>query len=297
MAAIICLGIAVWDMTFAVPALPPEPSKLIASGLQQGGGGMAATAAVAAAALGGEVEYWGRLGDDAHGRQLRASLQSHGVRVHAPEGSGAQTPVSAVLVAGNGDRTLAVYRGRLDDAADWLPLDHVANVQAVHADFRWPEGAKRLFTAARARGIPRVLDADIGGAANARELLPLASHAIFSQAGLAEMVGHDDIDRALRDVAALMVGVVAVTRGERGSRFLVDGTLHSVDAFDVAARDTNGAGDVFHGAYALALAENAGAIDAARFASAVAALKCRTGSGWSAMPDRAAVNQLLQAHP
>jgi len=297
MAAVICLGIAVWDMTFAVPALPSQPSKLIASGLQQGGGGMAATAAVAAAALGGEVEYWGRLGDDAQGRQLRASLRSHGVRVHAPARSGTQTPVSAVLVADNGDRTLAVYRGQLDDAADWLPLRKVAKVQAVHADFRWPQGAKMLFTAAQARGIPRVFDADIGGAANARELLPLASHTIFSQAGLAEMVGHDNIDGALRDVAALTPGVVAVTRGELGSRFLVDGTLHTVDAFDVTARDTNGAGDVFHGAYALALAEGAGALDAARFASAVAALKCRTGSGWNAIPHRAAVNQYLQAHP
>ncbi len=296
MAAVICLGIAVWDMTFAVPALPSQPSKLIASGLQQGGGGMAATAAVAAAALGGDVDFWGRLGDDAQGRQLRASLQSHGVHVHAPAGWGAQTPVAAVLVADNGDRTLAVYRGQLDDATDWLPVEEVSKVQAVLADFRWPQGAKILFAAAQARGIPRVLDADIGGAANARELLPLASHTIFSETGLAEMVGHDNIDGALRDVAMLTAGVVAVTRGELGSRFLVDGTLHTVDAFDVAARDTNGAGDVFHGAYALALAEGAGALDAARFASAVAALKCRTGSGWSAIPRRAAVNQYLQAY-
>ena len=294
MAAIVCLGIAVWDMSFNVPSLPALPGKLTASALRQSGGGMAATAAVAAAALGGTVQYWGRLGDDAQGRQLRSSLQSHGVQVHAVGGADAQTPISAVLVADNGERMLAVYRGKLDDAADWLPLGELAAVQAVHADFRWPPGARALFAAAKARGIPGVFDADIGAGGVARELLPLASHTIFSQSGLAEFAGHDRIDAGLRAAASLTPGVVAVTRGERGSRFLIDGSLHTVNAFDVAARDTNGAGDVFHGAFALALAEGAGAIDAAQFASAAAALKCRNGSGWSAMPDRAAVHQLLK---
>ena len=165
----------------------------------------------------------------------------------------------------------------------------------MHADFRWLQGARALFAAALARSIPRVLDADIGGAANVRELLPMSSHTIFSQAGLGELAGHDDIDRGLRVAAGLTSGVVAVTCGELGSRFLVDGKLHTVGAFDVVARDTNGAGDVFHGAYALALAEGVGPIDAARFASAAAAVKCRNGSGWSAIPDRTAVNALLNA--
>ena len=87
---------------------------------------MAATAAVAAAALGGDVEYWGRLGDDVQGRQLRASLETHRVRVHAAGGTGTQTPISTVLVTDSGERMLAAYRGQLDDAAHWLPLDHVA---------------------------------------------------------------------------------------------------------------------------------------------------------------------------
>jgi sulfofructose kinase len=283
----------VWDLTFTVPALPPQPRKVIASSLQQGGGGMAATAAVAVATLGGEVEYWGRLGDDVQGRQLRSSLESHRVRVRAVGGAETQTPISAVLVAEGGERMLAAYRGQLDDAADWLPLGQVEKAHAVLADFRWPQGAGALFRAALARDIPRVLDANIGGMASTRALLPLASHTIFSQAGLAEMAGHDDLDGGLRDVARLTRGVVAVTCGELGSRFLVDGMLHTIGAFTVVARDTNGAGDVFHGAYALALAEGIDTISAARFAAAAAALKCSNGSGWSAMPDRAAVDQLL----
>ena len=294
MAAIICLGIAVRDLVFAVPALPPVPQKLSASALFRRGGGMAATAAVAAAALGGSVEYWGRLGDDETGRELRSELESHRVRVRASITPGSQTPVAAVLVADNGERMLAVFRGHFDAAAGWLPLAQVAAVQAVHADFRWPQGASALYAAAVRARIPRVLDADAGDPQAVRSLLPLVDHAIFSQGGLAEMTGTADIDAGLRQAAMLAGGTVGVTIGAQGSVFLIDGCAHRVAAPVVVARDTNGAGDVFHGAYTLALAEGQGVLGAARFATAAAALKCRDGIGWEAVPDRAAVDDFLK---
>ena len=335
MAAIICLGMAVRDLVFAVPELPPVPRKLTATALYKRGGGMAATAANAAAMLGGTVDYWGRLGDDETGRELRRELEAHGVRVEAPIVPGTQTPVAAVLVADSGERMLAVHRGQLDAATGWLPLHRVASVRAVHADFRWPEGARLLYEAARAHRIPCVLDADSGDADAVRALLPLADHAIFSQAGLAELVGNaglvddsgggggigsgaargggvrggggdnrpDDtaalggavaLEPALRRAASLTAGVVGVTLGERGSLFLINGVAHRIGAPAIVARDTNGAGDVFHGAYALALAEGRGVIDAARFATAAAALKCRNGSGWEAAPNRVAVDEFLK---
>ncbi len=300
MPALICLGIAVRDLVFRVPVLPTGPQKLTASSLSRRGGGMAATAAVAAARLGGTVAFWGRLGDDAEGRELRRELQSHGVSAPAPSIPGTQTPTAAVLVADHGERLLAVFRGYLDDSPDWLPLAEVAAVQAVLADFRWPRGALALYAAAQAQRIPRVLDADVGDPQGVHGLLPCVDHAIFSQAGLAQAAGAGaiesaDVEPALRRMRERCPGVVAVTLGEQGSVFLIDGVIHRVAAVRVDARDTNGAGDVFHGAYALALAQGFSVLDAARFASTAAALKCHNGTGWAAAPDLASVLQLLKA--
>lgn len=297
MAALICLGIVVRDLVFAVPELPTGAHKLTASAFARRGGGMAGTAAIAAARLGGSVAFWGRFGDDADGGELRQELASLGVAAPAPRIAGTQTPTSAVLVANNGERLLAVFPGVLDDSPDWLPLQEVAAVQAVHADFRWPSGARALYAAARVRGISRVLDADVGDPASVRALSPLVDHAIFSQAGLAQATGHADVEAGLRQMRECSTGVVAVTLGEQGSVFLIDGVLHRISAPRIVARDTNGAGDVFHGAYTLALAEGLGVLDAARFASAAAALKCRNGSGWEAVPERSGVDQLMKEHP
>jgi len=82
-----------------------------------------------------------------------------------------------------------------------------------------------------------------------------------------------------------------VTLGEKGSLWLMPGMEKPGlrPAFPVEATNTTGAGDVFHGAYALALAEGQGVEDALRFASAAGALRARDGR----TPDRAMLEEML----
>ncbi len=75
-----------------------------------------------------------------------------------------------------------------------------------------------------------------------------------------------------------------------------DGTaLRRSPAFPVKAVDTLGAGDVFHGAFALALAEGRDAPAAMRFGSAAAALKCSRLGGSTGAPTRAEVEAFMAA--
>jgi sugar/nucleoside kinase (ribokinase family) len=63
--------------------------------------------------------------------------------------------------------------------------------------------------------------------------------------------------------------------------------------FRIAAVDTLAAGDVFHGAFTLALLEGRDSVDALRFAAAAAAVKCTRFGGSAAAPRRAEVDALL----
>jgi len=63
--------------------------------------------------------------------------------------------------------------------------------------------------------------------------------------------------------------------------------------FAVEAIDTLGAGDVFHGAFTLALAEGRDVVAALRFAAAAAGLKCTRLGGSMAAPHRTEVDALL----
>lgn len=293
-AFVLCAGIGVLDQVWELPTLPAAPGKYIAAGLRVTGGGMTATAAIAIAALGGGVAWCGRLGDDAAGASLMADLRRHGVETSGVTvAPGGRTPSSGVLVDAQGERILAVFPGAgLPEDAP-IPPALVDRAGAVLGDPRWVGGAERLFAQAAARGLPRVLDAEIAPRETLRRLANQADHVIFSQRGLVDFCGVDDPHRGLVLAAASLRGTVAVTLGAAGSLWWRDGVAYPLAAPRIAARDTTGCGDVFHGAYALALAEGAAVEQAARFATAAAALKAERGNGWAGMPDRAAVEALL----
>jgi sulfofructose kinase len=97
----------------------------------------------------------------------------------------------------------------------------------------------------------------------------------------------------VRQVAAETGAIVSVTDGARGTWFIQGGEEGHVPAFAVDAVDTLGAGDVWHGALALLLAEGADLERAIRFASATAAIKCGRYGGRAGIPGRAEVETFI----
>src|SRR5512144_2031979 len=295
MRTLICLGHAALDRIYSVPHMPVGSTKVRATGYSEVGGGMASNAACAIAHLldpsRHRVEFWGRTGGDSAGQIIHADLERYAVdTTHLRTFAGCMSSQSAVMVDPFGERMIVNYRGDVPtDDVSWLPFAQVADAAAILTDVRWLEGARALLLAARAAKVPAVLDADLGDVPIVRELVPLAEHAVFSEPGLANWSGHDEVERALRDAVASGARIAGVTQGERGSRWLIEGTLHHVPAIPVAVVDTLGAGDVFHGAYALAIAEGRSAIDAARFASVAAAIKCSRRGGRAGTPTRSEV--------
>ncbi len=63
--------------------------------------------------------------------------------------------------------------------------------------------------------------------------------------------------------------------------------------FSIKAVDTLGAGDAFHGGFALAVAEGRDVVEAMRFGAAVAGIKCTRLGGPTGSPTRAEVEAFL----
>ena len=301
MRTIICLGHAALDRIYRVPHLPSGSTKVRASSYEEVGGGMASNAACAISRLldpaAHRVEFWGGTGNDGAGQVIHDNLARYAVDTTCLRAfAGCASSQSAVLVDGAGERMIVNYRGDvpLDDTS-WLPLAEVRAAAAVLTDVRWMQGARALMQAARAAGVPVVLDADLGDIAVVGELVPLADHAIFSEPGLSNWHGSEDVESGLRAAVTRGARIAGVTRGGDGTMLLIDGELHHVPAVPVRVVDTLGAGDVFHGAYTLALAEGRPALEAARFASAAAAIKCSRHGGREGAPLRQEVEDLLRA--
>jgi sulfofructose kinase len=295
---ILCIGIPVRDLTFRVEGVPARGSKANASHYEEICGGNALNASIAIARLGGRVSLCGPMGDaaEAASRFIFDKLAEEGIDasrlVHMP---GLVTPISAVMIDPSGERTIVTFR----DPDLWkvqLPPSDVllADCDAILTEDRCASFCTDLCAEARRRGIPVVVDID--RALSLREgLLTASSHLVFSSEPLQETAGVTDDAQALTKLAKLTPSFLAGTRGPRGTIWRDEnGALQETPAFPVHTVDTLGAGDVFHGAFTIAVAEKMEIREALRFASAAAALKCTRFGGAYAAPTRTEVGDFLR---
>lgn len=287
------------DAVYAVPSIPTAPVKILATAFRESGGGMAANASVAVARLGGQVAYWGRVGADPLGDRILGQLAAEGIDVASVRRiAGCASPSAAILVAPDGERLVCAWNDpALDRNPSWLPLARVATFDAVLADVRWPEGAAAVLDAARAAGRVAVLDGDVGPPEALADLAARATHVVFSEPGLACAAGPGDPGACLARVAEGHAGLVGVTLGPDGFLWRQHGREARVPAFRIRAVDTLAAGDVWHGAFTLALGDGAAVEVAARFANAAAAIKCTRFGGRDGAPSRAEVHAFLESAP
>ncbi len=290
MAHVFVTGLATLDTIFHLDDLPIGGDKFRANEAMITGGGGGANAAVAVARLGGTASLASRLGQDHTGDAIISGLQSESVDIRSVQRTeDARSAFSSIYVTPAGERQIVNFRGAsLPEGADHLKLPQ--SVDAALADTRWGAGAARTMVIAKARDIPGIIDAE---APIDLEQISAASHIAFSQQGLAQLTGDADCLTALKSASAVTKAWVCVTAGPAGVYCMVKGRIENIPAFDVAAVDTLAAGDIWHGAFALRLAEGADELTSAEFANAAAALKCQHFGGRQGCPNRAAVDNLL----
>ncbi|UCH36324.1 MAG: ribokinase [Armatimonadota bacterium] len=261
------------------------------------GGGLTATAAVAVARLGGGVRLLTRVGDDHIGRQVLDELRAEGVDVSAsPVIPGATTPCSVVMVDPHtGDRTIYHLSGsELETSASAPDVEFVRASRALLVDAFWREAALAAAQAARQAGVPVV--ADFAPGANVEELAGLVDVFIVPESWAAARECARDCDDALRALHSYGAKIAVVTAGPRGCWYSGRGETGHCPAFEVEVVDTTGAGDVFHGAFAYALARQWDVARCVEFSAAVAALKCRELGGRTGIPDLPETLDFLRAN-
>jgi len=269
---VLCVGHAAWDITMAVTRHPSEDEKLSATAMTCAGGGPAANAAVTVARLGGKSAFAGFLGNDAYGHLHLDELRAEGVDTRFLVRGEDATPVSVILAKPDGTRTVINHRQHtpwiVSDRINFSPL----NFRAILFDGHEPLISRPLAERARGQGIPLVLDA---GSVHrgTRELAPLVDYLVASMKFALDFTDAPDAEAALDRLADVAPNVV-VTCGKDGLIWARGGQRGRCASFDVSAVDSTGAGDAFHGAFALGVARRMDWDELLRFASATAAFAC-----------------------
>ncbi|NDL67764.1 carbohydrate kinase family protein [Anaerotalea alkaliphila] len=285
---VLCIGHSAYDFTLPLEGYPVENQKYELHSIQECGGGPAANAAFLLGVWGMPASYAGKLGTDVYGEKIRRELEAAGVDLEPSDlDPDFKTSSSFILINGeNGSRTLINYKPPKNPPLAWkrgldkgwstLLMDGHELAASLEAMECLPSAATILDAGSVREGTMR-----LGAVVDY-----LVCSEVFA-CTLAKMpVGGDpwDMVPALEAAEALNPNQVVVTLGERGCLYRLEGTVRHMPAVPVAAADTTGAGDIFHGAFAFGIARNLGLAASLAIATCAAGMSVEKLGGRSSIP-------------
>jgi sugar/nucleoside kinase (ribokinase family) len=287
------------DHVLRLPRLPSlaEATKMEIRSSSHEAGGQVVTTLCTCVAMGLRASYIGAFGSDDDGERLRRTLAARGLDL----GDSVVRPVanrSAVILVDerNGDRVVMGHRdAALALAPEMLPRSTLTHARAVHVDGVDEAAAIAAARVAREAGAHVTCDLEAIGARTG-ELLRELTVPILAQ-GLPEAItGEHDPEQALRRLDAPHARRRCVTLGAQGAVLLDGERVYRASPPAVEVVDTTGAGDVFRGAFIVALLRGDAPDAILRFANAAAALSCTRSGALGGVPTLQTVEQLLSGH-
>jgi ribokinase len=299
---IVVVGSSNTDMVVRLRRLPTPGETLLGGRFAMLAGGKGANQAVAASRAGGQVSFIGRVGRDDLGERALSGLVKEGIEIKgASRDESEPSGVALILVSAVGENSIAVSPGanaRLTPKHIALAAKVFSQASVVLLQLETPlasvRAAARLASEAGARVILNPAPAMKLPSGLLRKVSILTPNESEAEALTGIPVTNAvSAGRAARRLHDQGVKTVVITLGSRGAYVSSDSMSELVSGYPVKAIDTTGAGDVFNGALAVALAEGFELRQAVRFANAAAGRSVTRRGAQASAPTRSAICRLM----
>lgn len=271
------IGLNTVDMQFFVEGFPEENSKTKAHNNEVSSGGPATNAAIACAFLGAETTLVTPIGKHSLSRFIEEDISRHQVKLIDPIENIESKPIFASIITNeiNGERTIFSYHPEKNEKQllEEIELGDLKQYDIAMFDGFYPEFSTVLARQLKQSGVTTVLD---GGSwkPGIEDLLPHIDLAICSNDFIVPQT-NSFIERANR-MFDYGIECIAITRGESSIlSFHNDTTLKEIEVPKISARDTLGAGDIFHGSFCYYYAFQPNFEQALKNAASIAAISCK----------------------
>lgn len=292
------LGQCSLDYLSLVDVYPQVDTKKEVLEWHEQGGGPVATALVALSRLGVSCCFYGVTGDDEAGRKIRRSLTGEGLDLKGLfTRKESFSQLAFIAIERNTAKRTIFWRRPSGKALqpDELEEDFLLGSDFLLVDGLMMDASISAVKRAREMNIPSMLDAG-SARPGMTGLAGLCDYVVASEV-FAEGLGWGLTPEALlKEFRALRGSALTVTQGENGSITISNDRTIKMPAFKVETVDTTGAGDVFHAGYIYGLLQEWDLERVLRFASALAALTCKSVGGQTGAPGLGQVLEFLRVH-
>ena len=291
-------GTATLDYVANVEAWPAEGVKAPVTGLSVHGGGLIGTALVAVSRLGGKASMVTKLGRSEVASAVVDGLEKEGIDTSMIIREDGAEPIVAFVftTSGTGERTIFHSKDkiRFPELEELPDRDWPAKTGCILIDHYAAEPSLDAARAARENGIPIVIDFE-REYPGVSEGLALATHMILGEAFAGQHTGAKTAAGMMNALRTSAEQTLIITRGGAGCVVSTPDGEFEYPAFPVEVVDTTGCGDVFHGAYALALSRSMNPMEAVRLAAGAAALCATRLGGRDGIPTMEELEKFLAA--
>ncbi len=245
------------------------------------GGGPVATGLVAAQKLGEDTAYIGVLSNDNGGKFLKEDFEKYGVKTDFIDVKSGYRSFASVLwlCADTTTRTCVFDKGDLPPLVlNDAQKQAICDAELLMVDGNEMDAAVEAAKIAKANGTKVLYDC--GGLYEGVErLLAYTDIMIPSEEFSLGHTGCATAEEAAKKLYEMYSPeVVVITQGKRGGIIFDGKEVVSYPIYPAKVVDSNGSGDVFHGAFAAGVVKGYDYLKCCHFSSAVSGLKC-TGVG------------------
>ena len=288
MSKIVGIGANVFDTLYNIPTFPKEDTKMRATASKTAGGGPVATGLVAASKLGEDAAYIGVLSDDNGGKFLKEDFVKYGVNTDLIDVKSGYRSFASVLwlCADTTTRTCVFDKGDLPPLVlNEAQKQAVKDAELLMVDGNEMDAAVEAAKIARENGTKVLYDC--GGLYEGVErLLAYTDVMIPSEEFSLGHTGCKTAEEAAKKLyETYSPEVVVITQGKRGGIIYDGKEIVSYPIYPAVVVDSNGSGDVFHGAFAAAIVKGYDYLKCCHFSSAVSGLKCTGVGSRQSVPD------------
>ena len=285
---IVGIGANVFDTLLTVSCFPKEDTKIKATVTAQSGGGPCATGLVAARKLGESCAYIGNLTDDGAGVFLKGDFEKYGVSTELTEIKEGYISFTSTIILSEetASRTCIFERGNIPPTVlSDCQKKAIADAKILMVDGNDLPAAIEGARIARENGTKVLYDAG-GLYEGIEDLLRFTDILIPSEEFAIGLTGETSVWEAAKKLYdKYSPEVVVITQGKNGGIIYDGKQVKNYPVFLVNAVDSNGSGDVFHGAFAAAICKGYSFEQCCCFSSAVSAIKCTGIGARKSVPD------------
>lgn len=301
---ILVIGSSNYDIVLKTKKIPEAGETVMASGLITGFGGKGANQAMSISRIGGDVRLFTCLGDDVFGTLYLDNLKKSGLNLdYIKVIKTSNTGIAIVNVDSSGRNNIVVFPGANDLLKPQLIMESLEGIfkfPVIVSQLEIPVSTIRTIAQQKSEKNIFVLNpSPVDLLEDYRDILGKVDILLPNEIELSQLSGEktgklDEVKNAANIILKSGVKNIVITMGEKGVMVINQKFEEYIQAEKIEAVDTEGAGDIFAGAFTYFFARTNDILKSARFANKIAAISVTRYGAQNSIPTSEKISRIIK---